>query len=95
MKRIVIAAACTLSLVGSASAQTFIVEDDYAAPVYEVAPVVPYYAGPVEVAPAPAYAVPVPAPRYEVPVGPRSPMTREVVVTEPEVTEPGVIYSAW
>ena len=95
MKRIVIAAACTLGLVGSASAQTYIVEDDYAAPVYEVAPVAPVgpdYGAPVRIIPAPAYAGPVPAPRY---IAPRRHFTREVVVTEPEITGPNVVYSDW
>jgi hypothetical protein len=97
MKRILIAAAaCTLSLVGieSASAQALIVEDAYAAPVYELPPTVPYYAAPVVVTPASAYAAPVPA----YPIFRERPITREVVVTEPEITwdaAPGVIYSAW
>ena len=97
MKRMLIAAAaCTLSLAGiqTASAQAVIVEDDYAAPVYEVAPAVPYYGGPVVVAPAPAYAAPVPGYR----VIRTRPLPPRVVVTRPEVTwdsAPGVIYSAW
>jgi hypothetical protein len=99
MKRTMIAIAAgamTLAAGGSASAQAIVVEGPYAAPVYEVAPA-PYYAAPVVVAPAPrVYAAP-PA-GYGETVIRRAPITREVIVTQPQpVLEPapGIIYSNW
>ena len=79
--------------ISTASAQTIIVGSE---PVYDVAPP-PVYAAPMVVAPAPRVYV-APAPVYAAPVLPPRPLTREVVVTEPEpawAAAPGVIYSNW
>ncbi len=83
MSRTLIVAATGMALLagmGAASAQTVVVEEGYAPPVY-VAPA-PVYPAPVVVAPAPRVYV-TPAPAYATPVFPPRRHTREVVVTEP------------
>ncbi len=96
MKRTLIAtatSALTLAGVGGASAQSYVVEDAYAPPVYEVAPPAVVTAAPVYVAPAPFYdAAVIP---YDAAVIPARPAP-EVVVTEPTWDSgPGVVHADW
>jgi hypothetical protein len=86
--------------IGTASAQTVIVDQGFAPPAYAVAPAPAY-----TVAPAPAYTVPVvpgpvyvaPAPVYVAPGVPVRPWHRQVVIDARPVWDaaPGVVYSDW
>lgn len=77
------AGALTLAGAGVASAQTYVVEDAYAPPVYyeEIAP------APAVVTAAPIYAAP--APIYDTTVVPPE------VVVEPAWAAPGIVYATW
>jgi len=86
LRTAVAAAALIFAGIGSASAQTFVVEDAYGPPAYgppayAVAPA-PIYPAPVIVAPAPNVYVS-PAPMYAAPVIAPPPYWGGVVVTAP------------
>jgi hypothetical protein len=78
--------------IGTASAQTVIVDPGYAPPAYAFAPppayTVPVVPGPIYVAPAPAYVAPaVPVRRWH----------RQVVIDPRPVWDaaPGIVYLDW
>src|SRR5262245_55900778 len=89
----VVAGGLALAGASPVTAQTVIVEESYAPPIYDVAP--PVYAAPVIVAPAPRVYV-APAPVYVPPIAPARRFTREVVVTGPApawVAPPAPLYA--
>ncbi len=91
MRMTVAAGALILAGMGSAAAQTVIVEGGYAPPAYVIAPA-PVYTVPV----APAQVYVAPAPTYVAPAVPVRRWHREVGVTEtPAWTVAPGAYSDW
>lgn len=93
MNRIALAGgALIFAGIGTASAQTVIVDPGFAPPAYAVAPAPAYT---VPVAPGPVYVAPAPA--YVAPAVPIRPWHRRVVIDARPVWDagPGIVYSDW